>query len=401
MRQGYPLVTRSATPCVTSATNSRDPRQTLPVSESPSTDSHPTARRRPRRTPVISGRGLLVALNVLVGALHFLVADTRGSGWDLEGIGLAAVGIVAIGIGLALVRTSARSVLIASTVVNVAIIASLILTRTSGYPFGPFEGVAAPLGAYETLVLITSSITVSVSGVTSILGRRHLGSPGLRFDTLAPVAIVAAALPGLAMSSWSDDAAYFAGTTHVHGGTTVNSSTQHGFAYRAELTPVERRALGEQLTLARTAALATPTLADARAAGWSTVGDPVPGGGQMTIDIERRTANTTFDPSSPVALLFASAADDAPIIAVQYEAWTKSTTPPVGFTGQDIFWHLHTGTCLVDDLRFVHDEPHVGAKCELLGGVLTNTISWMIRAWVVPGWENPNGTFAHDHPGVR
>ena len=328
------------------------------------------------------------------------MADTRGTDWNLEGIGLASVGVVVIAIGLAILRTSARWAVVSSTVVNAAIIASLILTRTSGYPFGPFEGVSAPLGAYETLVIITSSITVSVSAANMILGRDRLGSPGLRFDTLAPVAIVAAALPGLAVSSWTDDVAYFAGAAHVHGGTTIDSSSQHGFAYRAELTPDERRELGAQLTMARTAALATPTLADARAAGWSEVGDPVPGGGQMMIDLGRRTADATFDPASPVALLFASAADDAPIVAVQYEGWTTSTTPPVGFTGQDVYWHLHTGTCLVDDIRVVHDEPHVGARCELLGGSLTNTISWMIRAWVVPGWENPNGTFAHDHPGV-
>ncbi|MEN9801508.1 MAG: hypothetical protein RLZ37_633 [Actinomycetota bacterium] len=329
------------------------------------------------------------------------MADTRGSDWNLEGIGLAAVGVVAIAIGLAILRMPSRWAVVSSTVLNVTVIASLILTRTSGYPLGPFEGVSAPLGAYEILVLIMSSITVSVAGACSILGRDRLGSPGLRFDTLAPVAIVAAALPGLAVSTWTDDVAYFAGAAHVHGGTTIDSSTQHGFAYRAELTPDERRALGGQLTMARAAALTTPTLADARAAGWSEIGDPVPGGGQMMIDLERRTADTAFDPSSPVALLFASAADDAPIVAVQYEGWTTSTTPPVGFTGQDVYWHLHTGTCIVVDIRVVYDEPHVGTKCALLGGSWTNTISWMIRAWVVPGWENPNGTFAHDHPGVR
>jgi hypothetical protein len=342
----------------------------------------------------------MVASNLGVGALHLLVADTRGADWDLEGIALASIGSISIALGVAFVRSPSRWPLISSIVVNFMIIASLILTRTSGYPFGPFEGVTAPLGAYEILVLIMSSITMSVSGASLILGHRR-SAPGWRFDTLAPAAIVAAALPGLAVSSWADDVAYFAGAAHVHGGTTVNSSTQHGFAYRAELTADERRTLGEQLTIARAAALTTPTLADARAAGWTPVGDPVPGGGQMMIDIERRTATSDFDPASPVALLFASADDAAPIVAVQYEGWTKSTTPPDGFTGQDVFWHLHTGTCLVDDVRFVYDEPHVGTNCEILGGTLTNTFSWMIRAWVVPGWENPNGTFAHDHPSVR
>lgn len=328
-----------------------------------------------------------------------MVADTRGSEWAAEGIALTVVGTAAIGLGIAVTRSRSRWPLIGVIVLAAVVIVALVVTRTSGYPFGPFGGITAPLGPFEILVLIASAVAVSISAASLILGR--IEPPGWRFDTLAPLTIVAAALPGLAVNSWTDDVAFFAGAAHVHGGTTIDSSSQHGFAYRAELSIDERRRLGDELTVARASALSTPTLSDALAAGWTTVGPLVIGGGQMVIDPERRRGDTIFDPALPVALLFASDEDSAPIVAVQYEGWTTSTTPPRGFTGQDMFWHLHTGTCIVDDLRFVYDEPHVGANCDFLGGTRTNTISWMIRAWVVPGWENPNGTFAHDHPGVR
>ncbi len=330
-------------------------------------------------------RGILAAFEVALGALHLLVADTRGSDWVVEGIGLASIGAISIVLGIALVRSRGQWPLVTSMVLNISIIIGLVVTRTSGYPFGPYEAIAAPVGAYEILVLVICSLTVSMGGATLILGRNRIGAPGWRFDTLAPVAIVVVAVPGLAVSSWADDVAYFAGAAHVHGGTTINSSTQHGFAYRAELTPEERIRLGDELTAARAVALTTPTLADAVAAGWTAVGEPVVGAGQMVIDLARRRADVGFDPPSPVALLFASADADAPIVAVQYEGWTKSTTPPPGFTGQDIFWHLHTGTCLVGDVRVVYDPPHVGTECELIGGTRTNTFSWMIRAWVVAG----------------
>jgi hypothetical protein len=349
---------------------------------------------------MISLRGVFIALVIGIGALHLMVADTRGSDWSTEGVALATIGVVSLGLGLALLRSRSTWPMIGSIAIGAIVIIGLVVTRTAGYPFGPFANMTADLGPFEILVLITSAITVSLGGASLILGLDRIGSPGWRFDTLAPVAIIAAALPGLAVSSWVDDVAYLTGAAHVHSGTTIDSSTQHGFAYRAELSIDERQLLGDELTRARTAALTTPTLADARAAGWTTLGGPVPGGGQMMIDIEQRRESTGFDPATPVALLFASDADDAPIVAVQYEGWTSSTTPPVGFTGQDMFWHLHTGTCLVDDVRVVYDEPHVGANCELIGGERTSTISWMIRAWVVPGWENSNGTFAHDHPGL-
>lgn len=360
-------------------------------------ESAPTARPRPA---LLSLRGIVIALVTALGVLHLMVADTRGADWSTEGIALAMIGVLALALGVVLLRVRSAWPVMATAVVSAVIIIGLIVTRTSGYPFGPFSGVTAELGAFEILVVITSAITLSVAGAVLVLGLGHLGPPGWRFDTLAPLAVVAAAVPGLSVSSWVDDVAYMSGAAHVHGGTTISSSTQHGFAYRADLTLAERQQLGDELTRARAAALTTPTLADARAAGWTTLGDPVPGAGQMMIDLESRRSAAEFDPSTPVALLFASSADDAPIVAVQYEGWTSSTTPPVGFTGQDMFWHLHTGTCLVDDVRVVFDEPHVGANCERLGGTRTNTISWMIRAWIVPGWENSNGTFAHDHPGL-
>lgn len=352
-------------------------------------------------TPIISLRGVLIALSGFIGALHLMVADTRGAEWSLEGVALAALGLIGFVLGLVLVRSRSIWPIAGTATLCTSVIVGIVVTRTSGYPFGPFRGIAAPFGAFEVFVLVSTALCLSICGAILALGADTIGEPGWRFDTLAPVAVLAAALPGLAVSSWIDDAAYLTGSAHVHGGTSIDSSNQHGFAYRAELSADERSRLGDQLVAARTAALSTPTVADARAAGWTAVGSFVIGAGQMMIDPDLRQSMTAFDPARPVALLFASDSDDAPIVAVQYEGWTSTTTPPAGFMGQDMFWHLHAGTCLVDDIRFAYDPPHVGSDCENVTGTRTSTISWMIRAWIVPGWENPNGTFAHDHPALR
>jgi len=26
---------------------------------------------------------------------------------------------------------------------------------------------------------------------------------------------------------------------------------------------------------------------------------------------------------------------------------------------------------------------------------------WMVHAWVVPGWESPDGVFSHENPNLR
>jgi hypothetical protein len=165
------------------------------------------------------------------------------------------------------------------------------------------------------------------------------------------------------------------------------------------MTIEERLQFGEQLVIAREAALKFPTLADARAAGWILVGGYVSGAGQMVMDPTGNSQDQVFDPAVPQGLLYASSIDSAPIVGVQYNAWTSDGSAPRGLIGQDMLWHLHTGTCEIgDSLTAVYDEAVTGTACSQINGALTNTTSWMIRAWVVPGWENSQGTLAHDNP---
>jgi hypothetical protein len=46
------------------------------------------------------------------------------------------------------------------------------------------------------------------------------------------------------------------------------------------------------------------------------------------------------------------------------------------------------------------DDALTGRDCEAIGATKQNRIGFMLRAWVVPGWENPYGVFAHDHPAL-
>ena len=351
-------------------------------------------------TSAVSLRGIVAALVGAVGALLLIVAPGRAADWFAEGLMLATVGVLLIAVGLAFVVSSHRSILYFVVILMTLVAAWLVITRTAGYPFGPWSSVTPQMGPYEVLVLVLSIISLTLAIATLVVGTEHLGTPGIRFDTLAPFAIVLVALPGLAVSKWADNGAHILGSSHTHSHTMSSTSNMPGMDHSmmSMMTVDERVQFGQQLDIARKAALKFPTMADARAAGWIMVGEYVTGTGQMLMDPNSNSRDQVFDPAVPQGLLYASSIDTAPIVGLQYNAWTSDGSTPVGFIGQDMLWHMHTGTCEVNDsFAVVYDESVTGKACSKINGKLTNTVSWMVRAWIVPGWESSQGPLSHEN----
>jgi hypothetical protein len=351
-------------------------------------------------TPSVSLRGITGALVTAVGALLLIVAPGRSDDWFAEGLMLAIVGVVLIADGLSLVVSTHRTVLFVAAGLLTVVAAWLVITRTTGYPFGPWSSVTPQMGTYEVLVLVLSIISLTLAIATLAVGTEHLGTPGIRFDTIAPFAIILVVLPGLSVSKWADNAAHILGSGHTHSQTMPSSSDIPGMDHStmSMMTVEERLQFGEQLVIAREAALEFPTLADARAAGWILVGGYVSSAGQMLMDPTSNSQEQVFDPAVPQGLLYESSNDSAPIVGVQYNAWTSDGSNPVGFIGHDMMWHLHTGTCEISDsFSVVYDEAVTGTACSQVKGTLTNSVSWMVRAWVVPGWESSQGPLSHEN----
>lgn len=350
-------------------------------------------------TTSFSLRGLLAALVVMAGVLHLVVAPGRGADWFAEGLALSIIGVALLAVGLALVVSTHKTFLYIVIGIMTLLAIWIVVTRVGGYPFGPWSSVTPQMGPYEILILTLSIISLTLAGASLIVGINHLGASGLRFDTLAPLAIVFVALPGISLSKWVDNGAHILGSNHTHSHTVSSNTPMPGMDHSTMMTTDERIQFGEQLVEARTAALQYPTLTDARAAGWILVGGYVSGAGQMLMNPTVDSQEQPFNAATPQGLLYASSIDSAPIVGVQYNTWTSDGSAPRGLIGQDMLWHLHTGTCEIgESLTAVYDEAVTGTACSQVNGALTNTTSWMIRAWVVPGWENSQGTLAHDNP---
>ncbi len=351
----------------------------------------------PARPPVATVRGLIGSLTFAGGALHLAVAPGRSADWRAEGITLASTGVVMVAVGLAVVLHRARALLIAASIVNAVVVAALVASRTAGYPFGPWSNTTPSMGPYEATVLVVAVIALALSLGGLVSETEHLGESGWRFENVAPIAVVLVALPGFVTTQWADDAAHVQGSTHAH-----DHGASTGIGFLPPLTIDDRARLGDELTIAARAVESFTTLGDARAAGWILVGAYTSGAGQMLIDPTVDSRAATFEFDRPSGLLYESSVDEARLVGVQYNAWTADGSTPAGFTGQGPMWHLHDGTCVADDGAWALplDETVTGSDCSRVDASYDDTSSWMLRVWLVRGWENPAGTFAHDHPAL-
>lgn len=352
--------------------------------------------------PLVSLRSVLAALAGGVGAVHLLVAGQRHATWAAEAAVLTALGVIQIALGVAgLVapppstsRTSA-GVWWSAIVVSVGAVLAWAWTRTAGYPVGPLEGEVPGVHVLEVCLVAAEIVTIALVAAVLLTDSRLLGPTGLRFENLTAVLVVAAGLPGIAASSWLDDVGTGgSASTHVH--MVVGSGASD------TMTSADRQALGTEIATARAAALRWPTLADARAAGLLVSGDPTTGVGVQAFDPASSIAPDAFDPAAPRAWIYASDDDDAPVIGVLYDA--VGADAPEGFTGDTDGWHLHAGECVVPspvgDLAVPWDPVITGDDCGRVDGTRNDSLHWMLRAWVVDGWENPVSTFAHEMPLV-
>ena len=108
----------------------------------------------------------------------------------------------------------------------------------------------------------------------------------------------------------------------------------------------------------------------------------------------------TFNPSEPASWIYASTANNAPVVGVMYESLTAQ--PPAGFIGPNDHWHRHSNVCVQFTagkiaVPFAADQNVTPQECSDVHGVFMKKTVWMVHAWVVPGWESPQGVFSHDN----
>jgi hypothetical protein len=170
-------------------------------------------------------------------------------------------------------------------------------------------------------------------------------------------------------------------------------------------------ALEHQLTLARQAAMRYPTVADAEAAGWRPAGPFAPGlgahffkySGENGSGYVPATAMTDSNALQPASLIYDGTHPDSPIAGLMYLA--SGLGFPEGFAGGNDIWHYHLDVCVVPNsgglnTPFGPDITVTKAMCDGVGGTLIGRTPYMLHAWVVPGYDSPQGVFSHDNEAI-
>jgi hypothetical protein len=198
---------------------------------------------------------------------------------------------------------------------------------------------------------------------------------------------------------------------HTHGGgeaddagSTAAPDDNHGMGghlgpqpWHAMTDQAQCDQLARELELARDTALAYPTVADAKKAGWVQVTPYVPGIAAHFMNF--RLVDGTFEIDKPEMILYDGTADDARVVGLSYYIIHPGTAEPTqGFTGNNDHYHRHDGLC-VGAGGVIGDSTTTAEDCAARGGRKANgQAGWMSHAWVVPGCESPWGVFSGATP---
>ncbi len=207
--------------------------------------------------------------------------------------------------------------------------------------------------------------------------------------------------------------ALFASATAVLYGTSHESGVaghSHDAATAEETvapTAAERRVLAQELVEAREVALRYPTVVDAEAAGYRRAGPFSPGAGAHYVLMDGTGTNLdgNIDLQRPLSYLYDGTSPTSEVVGVMY--YTLAPDAPEGFAGTTDIWHKHSGACLVTNADgsvespLPVDQDTTPAMCDEAGGEFLDTTGWMLHVWAVPGYDAPDGVFAHDNTLVR
>ena len=183
-----------------------------------------------------------------------------------------------------------------------------------------------------------------------------------------------------------------------------NTTEQSELKKFVPLDPATQALLSQQLAQAQQAAMRFPTFGSAKAAGMILAGGMAPGVGAHMQNFSDSFSDVNPDgsinPSQPASWIYAGTAPNDPVVGLMYISFDK--TAPAGFAGPNDHWHQHSNVCVkfangMIAVPFAVDQDVTPQECADAHGQFMKKTVWMVHAWVVPGWESPQGVFSHDN----
>jgi hypothetical protein len=353
--------------------------------------------------------------------LSFAVAAPHFSGWRFGAIALVVAAwaqIVAIVTGL--VRPS-RSLFRAIAVLSIGTGGLWAAVLTGHHGVSAFAGdMGVALSGAAFVIALTLALRPTIGATWS--------SSTFVMSSLIPVAVVVLTMTALSFPATASGSSnrgsppppsrpnpFFnslpvpgAGTARFLQIASGNDTEKAELKPWVPVDPATQAVLSEQLHQAELAAMRFPTVADAKKAGMILAGGMAPGVGAHYQILSASALNGvnpdgSINPASPGSWIYASVADNAPVVGVMYESFNAAA--PSGFAGPNDHWHQHSNLCITYSqgkigVPFAPDTSVTPAQCATAHGQFLKKTLWMVHAWVVPGWESPLGVFSHSNPHV-
>jgi hypothetical protein len=274
------------------------------------------------------------------------------------------------------------------------------------------EGVFTLANPGHALFVIGTGLVI-LGAFLSLIAPRLAHRRVLRI--LTPFAVVTVMATGTAFAATSslaeghDDGVATTEGTPAHATTVPPSgvvapeggTSGHGHGETFEELSMDRPTrdqLSWELTKAREAAMGHRTVAMALQDGYVMVVPYVPliGAHYMKFSL----VDGKFDVERPEMLLYDGISADSQIVGLSY--YVAGTTEPPGFAGPNDHWHRHIGLCVARNRPVViGGEKTTAEECAARGGYKADGSGfWMVHAWVVPGWDSPDGVFSAEHRGL-
>ena len=391
----------------------------LAESEATAAFSWPELDRPPAVRTVLPGPVVMAVVLGCSALLLFLTAAPRFSSWRMGAIALVVAAWVQVALGVAAALRQRRTLCLSIAGANGAIIglwAAALAGRHVSTDFAAGVGVA----------LSAAAALLALGLATRPHAGRNWQSSTLALGSIVPVAIVvvtttALALPPTAGASgptppsrpkaaapnpfFNSQKVQGQGSSRFLQIASGNDTEKSELQPWVPLSPSDQAALSKQLFLAEEAAYRYPTVADAKKAGMILAGGMAPGVGahyqlMSAASLNGVNADSTINPANPTSWIYASTADNAPVVGVMYGAFTQNA--PIGFAGPNDHWHQHSNLCITYGagkigVPFAPDTTVTPQQCTSVHGYFIKKTFWMVHAWVVPGWESPLGPFAHSN----
>jgi hypothetical protein len=359
----------------------------------------------------------IAALSAAAAAIHLAMVPAHMGEWTLEGAGFLASAWAQLLVAFYAVTRPSKRVWWFALASNAAFVAASIVSRTSGFPFGPQKDIAEKMTVVDGACVLFEIAVVFGALAMLLLPLKLRASRSRLFAPLLPLVVLALTTGVLASPSARNHA-----HGHDHGDVVLPAgmvnrgfgSFMNGHSHthvNVPLDPGTQQALDHQLDITRELAAEFPTLQDAVDAGYRRAGPYVPGLGTHMIKFEGGAylnADGVLDDDElrhPLSLQYLGTDPDAELGGFMYYAATSFE--PEGFVGRNDSWHYHEDLCAVMNPDGLLDFPYgpdfgaTKAQCDTVHGNLLDS-QYMVHVWTVPGWDDMDrfgGVFAETNPG--